>query len=93
MGTGSQARGRRTCQSYALGRGASLTWSRRAGAAVFFIDAAARRRCPVRAIDWGAPLAAEGGPGEGHSNNLKCLMSGWKVFSCCAAAMIFAMDS
>ena len=37
-----------------------------------------------------APIEAK--PGEGHCNNLKCSISGWKVFSCCAAAIMFAVS-
>ena len=48
-----------TCQPYALGLGASLTWSCRPGVTVF-----SSRRCSVRAIDWAAQLAAEAGPGD-----------------------------
>ena len=41
--------------------------------------------------DWGPQLAAQAGPGKGHRNNSKCSTSELKVFSCYAAAMMFAL--
>ena len=56
----------------------------------YCFGAAAVRRCPYAptVCDWGPQQA---GPDKGHSNNFKCSTSGLEVFSCYAAAMMFAM--
>ena len=94
-GCGSQARGHGTCQSYDLGLTASLTLICRPGiqVTVFFLelqqdgDAQCWAVCNAGHKIW----PAKAGPGEEHCNNLKCLTSEWRVFSCYAAAMMIAM--
>ena len=81
-----------TCQSYDLGLAASLTWSCHSGITVLALQQYGDARCgPPTVCDWGPQLAAQAGPGKGHRNNFKCSTSGLKVFSCYAAAMMFAM--
>ena len=96
--TSSQARGpslaaeeaaQGTCQSYDLGLAASLPWSCRSGITVLALQQYGDARCgPPTVCDWGPQQA---GPDKGHRNNFKCSTSGLEVFSCYAAAMMFAM--
>ena len=71
---------------------ASLTWSCRSCVTVLALQQYVDARCgPLTAGDWGQQLTAKDGPGKGHHNNLKCSTSALKVFSCYAAARMFAM--
>ena len=81
-----------TCKSYDLGQAASLTWSCRSGITVLALQQSCNAHCwPPTVGDWGPQLASQVWPGKGHRNNLKCSKSGLKVFSCYAAAMMFAV--
>ena len=87
-----QARGRRGCGCSAShtisdwqSLAASLTWSCRPCVTVLALQQYGDARCwSLTAGDWDQQLAAEAGPGNWHSNYLKCSTSGLKVFSCYA---------